>query len=756
MDQSGKIEDQHEVGDVIGHVDLAHIDDFVLGPLSVAPSRRLISGTLADATLEPKVMVVLVALSRAGTRTLSKDDLIRQCWDGRIVGDASINRVISLLRTSLRDTTGEVVSIETIPKVGYRILIADDADGAAEAQPTTSAAPARRILGLNTRSAAIGIAILAVLAAVSLFAVSQFGTGQERVSIAMLSLEAHEGTDAFYATGIASELQSELARHPDLEVTVPESAKQLLAHESSVQDIGRLLKTDAILNGSIEAASDRTILHLELVSTETGKAIWRESVASSLDSSETLPTRVARKIAMALDLEASQGRVDAQVSDADYQLFLAARGMIASRQPDQLEGAADILAGVVERNSSFAGGWSARAKATALLGALVGDPSAERDAVQYAKTALELDANSVEALKISGFLAPDAESRVALLRRAIELDPGDAESWLWLGAATDHPEYLTDMPKAMTRVVELDPLWDRAWQASYYLRGIGDPEGADRIDQIIVTAAAEPWQADVAQARIALRRGEQSEFFRVMNAVMPVLSPRERQLLGLQLTNQGKLLDVLPADLPVTGMAAVINGAIVGKLPPQEDMDALGIDGDKFFATLPLVIGGSTSLVTDGRTAQLVGYYDEAFGSPEALERYAMSGVRAHHFIPQVATYVGVALREEGRKEESQALFALAEKSIALWNQAPPSMTAALLEANLAAAKGETARAIAAIGSAVGLGWPYNSQSPGVAAQGPISDDAIWDSLRSNPALVSVLAPVRANLAKERAEILAL
>jgi len=750
MDQSVENGAYEADTSAIGHVDLAHVDDFVLGPLSVAPSRRLISGTLSDATLEPKVMVVLVALARAGTRTLSKDDLIRQCWDGRIVGDASINRVISLLRTALRETTGEAVQVETIPKVGYRVLLDDHAVTPSVDSGEGKVTDNSRKFGSLGLVGGMAFALVAAIVAYFMWPDS----GQDRISIAMLPFEAREGTDGFYASGLASELQSELARYPNLEITSPDSAKQMLAMESTAQEIGGLLKADNVLKGSIEAAAERTMLRVELISSASGQVVWSETLASSPESAETLPARAARELAQAIGLDGSQAREQASVAEADFQLFATARGMIASRQPEQLRRAAELLAGIVERNPDFAGGWSARAKAVALLNGSVGDPSMDEQARSFAAKALEIDPDSVEALKISGLIAIGADKRVEYLRSATELDPGDAEGWLWYGHVTDDPRYPGELERAMLRLVELDPLWDRSWQAAYYVRGAGNGEGADRIDGIIAAAAAEPWQAEVARARIALRKGDQSEFIRVVQEAMPVLSIRERQLIGLQLLNQTQFLG-LPSPMPQrSGMDAVVDGALIGDLPSQAEMERLGIDGERFFAILPLVIGGSPALIADGREAELVGYFDEVFASPQELETYAHRNLRTHHFLPQIATYVGYAMQKVGRTEDADALFGIADKSVQLWEDGPPNMTGKIFAANLAAARGDKETAVSAIEQAIALGWPYNSQSPGVAVQGPLSRDVIWRDLQDDAELVRVLAPVKDNLAKERLEVL--
>jgi tetratricopeptide (TPR) repeat protein len=65
---------------------------------------------------------VLVALARADGGILSRDDLTRRCWEGRVVGEDAINRVISRLRRAA-DTIGQGgFRIETITKVGYRLI----------------------------------------------------------------------------------------------------------------------------------------------------------------------------------------------------------------------------------------------------------------------------------------------------------------------------------------------------------------------------------------------------------------------------------------------------------------------------------------------------------------------------------------------------------------------------------------------------------------------------------------------------------
>ena len=49
-------------------------------------------------------MQALVALARADGEIVTRDELIQSCWDGRIVGEDAIDRVIARLRRAALDS----------------------------------------------------------------------------------------------------------------------------------------------------------------------------------------------------------------------------------------------------------------------------------------------------------------------------------------------------------------------------------------------------------------------------------------------------------------------------------------------------------------------------------------------------------------------------------------------------------------------------------------------------------------------------
>lgn len=117
-------------------IDLGSTPDFRLGSLWVQPSLRQIITAAGEAfTIEPRVMQVLVALANATGDVVTRDELVLRCWNGVVVGDGAIHRVVSLVRRLAVDVGEGSFVIETVPRVGYRLVETRPHDSASETDP---------------------------------------------------------------------------------------------------------------------------------------------------------------------------------------------------------------------------------------------------------------------------------------------------------------------------------------------------------------------------------------------------------------------------------------------------------------------------------------------------------------------------------------------------------------------------------------------------------------------------------------------
>lgn len=99
--------------------------DFHLGSVSVSPSRRSLEGPAGTAHLQPQVMLVFLCLADQEGSVVPRHFLFERCWGAAPVGDDSINRAIAAIRQALDAIGGEALLLETIPRAGYRLVVAD-------------------------------------------------------------------------------------------------------------------------------------------------------------------------------------------------------------------------------------------------------------------------------------------------------------------------------------------------------------------------------------------------------------------------------------------------------------------------------------------------------------------------------------------------------------------------------------------------------------------------------------------------------
>jgi len=130
-----------------------------LGRLVLNPALREIRrDDGAEEIIEPRVMQVLLALAEARNEIVRREDLTERCWEGRIVGEDAINRVLSRLRRVAEGIGEDSFRIETITKIGYRLVeLGDHAGGvpgsSSSNSPSPQAEPLQRKSPDNSRRA---------------------------------------------------------------------------------------------------------------------------------------------------------------------------------------------------------------------------------------------------------------------------------------------------------------------------------------------------------------------------------------------------------------------------------------------------------------------------------------------------------------------------------------------------------------------------------------------------------------------------
>jgi Tol biopolymer transport system component/DNA-binding winged helix-turn-helix (wHTH) protein len=116
---------------------------FRLGEFEVLPASGELRGPRGVERLRPLLMEVLLRLAARPGEVVRRETLLEEAWERRMVNDEVLSRAIAELRTALGDDARSARYIETLPKIGYRLVAEVKPLGAAGPAPSPSAqAPA--------------------------------------------------------------------------------------------------------------------------------------------------------------------------------------------------------------------------------------------------------------------------------------------------------------------------------------------------------------------------------------------------------------------------------------------------------------------------------------------------------------------------------------------------------------------------------------------------------------------------------------
>lgn len=104
------------------------------------PNRNLLQRGDHEVRVTPRSMEVLVYLLSQKGRVVSKDELLREVWNGQAVTDDALIVTVYELRKALGDRAREPVYLETVPRRGYRFVPAVQVETGAQPEPLTASA----------------------------------------------------------------------------------------------------------------------------------------------------------------------------------------------------------------------------------------------------------------------------------------------------------------------------------------------------------------------------------------------------------------------------------------------------------------------------------------------------------------------------------------------------------------------------------------------------------------------------------------
>jgi TolB-like protein/DNA-binding winged helix-turn-helix (wHTH) protein/tetratricopeptide (TPR) repeat protein len=343
---------------------------FRLGPWEVRPRLGTLTGPAGTLHLEPKVMGVLVFLAEQAGEVLTRDQFIDRVWLGRIVSDEVLSRCISLLRASLGDNAREPKFIQTVPKIGYRLIVAVES---LETPPTTGATAAVR----RWRQALAGLAMLSVV--LMYFYLSWPGKPAPVVatqtSIVVLPFvnRSDDVDNEYFSDGLTEELIDRLANVAGLQVVASTSAFSFKDHQEDVRSIAEQLGVDYVLEGNVRKDDEQIRITAQLVDAKRGFHVWSDRYDTTLRNIFAVQDEIANGIVDEIRPRLT-GHDSPQISTAHstdvipaYELLLRGRYHLKRREEEPIRRSIELFQQAIELDPGFGEAYRELARAYALL-----------------------------------------------------------------------------------------------------------------------------------------------------------------------------------------------------------------------------------------------------------------------------------------------------------------------------------------------------------------------------------------------------
>ena len=450
--------------------------------------------------LRPQAYQVLLLLAECAGEVVSREQLRERLWPQETYVDFEhgLNTAVKELRAVLNDSVADPKFIQTLPRLGYRLLVAVTTE-----QPIAATSPAATgaIATANEKPASAASvpmapassqrlrarwwipSIAAVLIAFALLLgwrnpwrkTKPHASPDSRQMLAVLPFENLTGDPAqeYFSDGLTEEMIAQLGRLDPAHLGVI-GRNSVMGYKTKHDDtaaIGRELGVSYLLEGSVRRDSEKVRITAELIQVKDRSSIWSREYDRQLNDILAVQSEIAQEIAgeIHLTLDASPNNViHAQSatpgSQEAYDLYLRGLYFWNKRTAADITRAIDYFQQATEKDPRSARAYAALADSYTLVSGYAGAPP--KDLIGKARAAahraVELDDHLAEAHVSVAVVAQDfdwdwktAESEY---RRAIALNPNYATAHHW------YAEYLTLMGRfdesrvEMQRARQLDPL----------------------------------------------------------------------------------------------------------------------------------------------------------------------------------------------------------------------------------------------------------------------------------------------------------
>ena len=435
-------------------------DGFNLGEWEILPGKGLLRRGDRVERPEPKVFAVLMALAKADTNLVSKDELVDEAWGGRSTADEAIARCISQLRGHLDDRQVPHVYIETLQRRGYRLKQDVVLHKPAETEPAMGL-PAERGPSLRLWQRVAAVLAIGFIAIAAYSWKTQEPLDPPAHSIAVMPFQNLSGneSDEYLVLGFKEELVQILQGTEDYTVTSVQGSYK----EKESADIAVMLGVESLLFGSLRRSGNHLKINYRIA--RAGTVVQTGDIEGTEEDLFSLQESLALMVRDNLIGKSTRTLIKSRPSDSEaYDSYM--RGLYALEHRGDngnLEKAIELFQNAIGLDKNYGPPYLALATVYTLMPSYRQAPPAEMDslALQTINAGITADPNLADAASfIWGYVYHKqkrwGEAEKAY-QRAINADVVDSNAFNWYSRMLASVGRLEDSLTQALAGLEIDP-----------------------------------------------------------------------------------------------------------------------------------------------------------------------------------------------------------------------------------------------------------------------------------------------------------
>jgi len=391
--------------------------------------------------VKPLVFDLLVYLVENSDRVVTREELLDNLWQGKVVSDGALGARLKDARKAVEDSGAKQKVIKTVHRRGYQFI----AELARES--SSDALESGQIPGID----------------------SSLVSFSDKPSIAVLPFAnlSDDTEQEYFSDGITEDITTELSRFRELFVIARNSSLKFRLTTMDIRVVAEKLGVQYIVEGSVRKAGNRVRITAQLLDAWSGSYIWAERYDRLLDDIFEVQDDVVRSIAGILPGRVSDAVAENKLRQPTNNLnaydFLMRANYVLLRRGESIKKAIGLYQKAIRLDAECAAAYAGIAVAEGMSVwdlSYYDDTPLER-AYEAGKRAIELDGSDYRSHAAFGEalrqLGQHGLSRQHL-ERARALNPNSARVlgyWAMLLAYDGEPARAVD---TFSHAVRLDPL----------------------------------------------------------------------------------------------------------------------------------------------------------------------------------------------------------------------------------------------------------------------------------------------------------